>query len=280
MTDVKPGTAPLVSASRLLAERDFYGIVWLNDELVVSGLYGRLVSFIEFGEPIEISLLPLTGLDQDILALRQTNAILDIPSVTIITRSGRTPRLNLSVLWSPPDDCYLVLVSRAIVSPELEVELNRQIRARLIAEADVKMKSHQLQKANTDLARANADLEQFASIISHDLKSPLREMRFLADDAEEALDAGNLPTARATLNDVRAQAQRMSQMLSALLTYASVGQKSEAVEVLDTGALVASVVRHLPPGWDQCHHRRLVADPHHRSRTAGPGSAQSDRQCD
>lgn len=246
MTDTRLGTAPLVSASRLLAERDFYGIVWLDGDLVVSGLYGGLVSFIEFGEPVAASLLPLSGLEQDILALRQTNAILDIPSVTIITRTGRTPRLNLAALWSAPDDCYLILVSRAVVSPELEVELNRQIRARLIAETDVKMKSHQLEKANADLARANTELELFASIISHDLKSPLREMRYLADDTEEALDAGDLATARKTLRDVRAQAQRMSQMLSALLTYASAGQKSEAVEVLDTGALVAAVVRHLP----------------------------------
>jgi signal transduction histidine kinase len=247
MTDyVELPDAPLISATRLLAERNFYGIVWLDTDLVVQGLYGPLVSFVEFGAPVGASILPFIGLETEIISLRRTHAVFDIPSVTIITQEGRTPRLNLAAFWSEAESCYLVLVSRAIVSSDLEIELNRQIRARLIAETDVKLKSRQLEKANADLERANADLEQFASIISHDLKAPLREMRYLAKDAEAALAAGDLSQTRQGLSDMRAQSQRMAQMLSTLLAYASVGQKSDAVELVDTEALVAAVVRHLP----------------------------------
>lgn len=238
--------APLISASRLLVERGFFGIVWLDEDLRVSGRYGPLVAFVDLDAPVAASILPFSGIEAEIVALRQAHSVLDIPSVTIITQDGRTPRLNLAALWSEADRCFLVLVSRAVVSPDLEVELNRQIRARLIAEADVKSKSQQLARVNSDLARANADLEQFASIISHDLRSPLREMRYLADDAEEALDGGDLAATRQGLSNLRAQSQRMTQMLSALLSYASAGQKADAVELVDTNALVTAVVRHLP----------------------------------
>jgi signal transduction histidine kinase len=240
--------APLTNAARQLAERSYYGLVWVDADLMVVGLYGRLVSFVPFGSHLTESLLPFSGLEADILALRnaEPHGVVVIPSVTIITRDGRTPRLNLSAIWSEAEGCYLVIVSRNIDSPDLEVELNRQIRARLIAETDVKTKSLELEMANANLGRANDDLEQFASIISHDLKSPLRELRYLADDTDSALTAGDIIGMRAGLAAMRAQSQRMAQMLSALLAYASVGQKSDAEEEVDTGALLASVVRHLP----------------------------------
>ncbi len=239
--------APLISASRLLAERGFYGIVWVDESLEVVGRYGSLVGFVEIGQPLTTSVIPFAGLEGDIRALRRApQTVLDVPSVTIVTSEGRTPRLNLAALWSNTDRCYLVLASLAVVSSDLEVELNRQIRARLMAEADVTAKSQELHAVNTDLARANSDLERFASIISHDLKSPLRELRFLADDAEAALTGGDIAAGLAALAAMREQSTRMSQMLSGLLGYATVGAKSDALEEVDTQALVTSVVRHLP----------------------------------
>ncbi len=232
--------APLVSASRLLAARGFYGIIWVNGELTVSARYGGLVGFVTVDAPLTQSVLPFAGLENDLVALvNNPSSVLDVPSVTIFTKHERTPRLNLTAVWSQAEQSILVLVSRAVLSTDLEVELNRQIRARLMAEADVVAKSVELQ-------RANGDLQQFASVISHDLKAPMRELRFLADDADTLLAAGEIDTARQTLLAMRQQSHRMSDMMTSLLGYVTAAQKSEALEAIDTGELVATIVESLP----------------------------------
>lgn len=246
--------APLMNASRMLAERGFFGIVWIDTELHVSARYGPLVSFVEIGEPVTDSIFALAGLEDELLALRNASAqtVIDLPSVTIITEKGRTPRLNLAATWSGQEECLLLLVSRAVVNADLEVELNRQIRARLMAEADLKTKSLALEQANRDLALANTDLEQFASIISHDLKAPMREMRFLTSDANKNLTDGDVQGAREKLAAMEIQSSRMAQMLNALLDYATAVQKSDAIERVETATLTKAIVQGLPaaPGID------------------------------
>lgn len=252
---VEPREAPLISASRLLAERAFYGIVWADQKLEVTARYGELVDFVDIGSPLTESLLPLMGLESDLRALRRKpKSLVELPSVTIVTRGGRTPRMNLAVVWSVAEGSYLVLASRANMRSDLEDELNRQIRARLIAEADLQVKSTELQRANNELERTNADLEQFASVISHDLKSPMRALRALIDDAEVELQTGRTDAARQIFSDIREQSLRMSQMLTGLLGYATAGRLADMLERVDTKRLVASVVS----GLD--HHEGLAVE--------------------
>lgn len=232
--------APLIGASRLLAQRGFFGVVWVDAELTATARYGSLTDFVQVGEDVTSSILPFVGLEKELRSLSSTpDAVLDIPSVRIFHGSERTPRLNLAALWSDNERAIIVHVSRAVHSTDLEVELNRQIRARLIAEADVTAKSLELQQAN-------ADLEQFAAVISHDLKAPMRELRHLTDDAEALLASGNVAAARQVLSAARRQSTRMSTMLTSLLSYATATRKADALEEVDTGELVRAIVASLP----------------------------------
>ena len=161
-------TAPIVAAAKLLADRGVYGLVWFDAGLLVTARYGRLVEFVEIGDPVTDGVLPLIGLEDDIRALRRTpGSVIDLPAVTIIATPDAAPRLNLTVLWAAAEEAFLLVVSRAVTRSSLEVELSRQVRARLMAEAVVQQKSRELE-------RANRDLEEYAFIISHDLKAPLR----------------------------------------------------------------------------------------------------------
>lgn len=235
-------TAPLMAAAILLADRGVYGLVWIDPDLVVRARYGRLSDFVEIGVPVTDTLTPLIGLEDDMEALRaDPSALVNVPAVSIVRGPDAPPRLNLTIFWSIEEQAYLLIISRAATKADLEVELSRHIRARLMTEAELKQKSRELEQANRDL-------EEYAAVISHDLKSPLRAMRYLADDLEGHLEAGGDASAiaRSILARIRDQSRRMSGMLTALLDYASIGRKEEAVTTVDTLALIKEIIVSIP----------------------------------
>ena len=115
-----------------------------------------------------------------------------------------------------------------------------------MAEAAALARSRELARTNAELQIANGKLEQFAEIITHDLKAPMRALNHMADAVEAALDAKDEAAARRKLGELRQQATRMSAMLSALLQYASSGLPGGAIETVDTAALIGEIVRSLP----------------------------------
>lgn len=237
--------SPLLAAGRLLAERGVYGLVWFGDDLVVAARYGRLTEFCEVGDPLTEHCIALIGLEAEIAALADTpGRVIDLPAVAIVTTERELPRLNMTIFWHSESAQFVMLVARATSRSDIEGELSKQMRARLMAEAEVVAKSR-------ELARANRDLEDFAAIISHDLKAPLRALRFAAEDVSALLDGGDVGGARARLGEVAARTRRMSDMMTALLDYASVGRKADIAEMVDTGGVVAEVVRSCPvrPGF-------------------------------
>jgi signal transduction histidine kinase len=248
-----PGPAPLVTAVRLLADREVYGLVWLGRDLVVESTYGKLVDFVGIGEPVTDHIYALAGLEDEIAALcERPGEVIELPDVTLVTAESRHPRANLSVSWSPEAAAFILLVARTGSRSDLEIELVAQMRARLMAESELAAKTRELQRANSELSRANADLEAYASIISHDLQSPMRMLRYMVDDLEVALDQNARGDAIRHMDSLRAQSRRMTGMLSALLEYSAVTRKADAFETVDTAALVRSIVASVdrPAGFD------------------------------
>jgi signal transduction histidine kinase len=102
-----------------------------------------------------------------------------------------------------------------------------------------------LLQRNAELARANGRLDQFAYIIGHDLRTPLRaiqnSVRWIADDAPESLT----DQARPHLDRVASSSQRMFAMLDDLLEYSRAGLVFSAPETVDLPELVANMTAHL-----------------------------------
>lgn len=230
-------TAALTEFGEIVSNFGFFGVVWLDQQLIVKDTYGQLVDFVIKGQPLSSSILPLIGLEDEIIGLRnQTSRVLELPAVGFATEDNDNRKLNFTFFWNSERDSPMAMAYRSPSQTELEFELSRQIRARLMAEAEALATS----KA---LARANADLESFAAIVSHDLKAPLRHMRYLADAPAARRTEADMDK---TLAGIKAQAERMSSMLSSLLTYSSIGRKEEAIEQVDSMALIQSIVQSLP----------------------------------
>jgi len=244
------GPLAIAAAGELMAERGIFGIVWLDGDLIARTRYGRLVDFIPLSRPITDEVLPLIGLEGDILALKDDpSRAVEVTSVAIIAHDGTTPRLNLTLFWFPAGQRYLLLVSRAISRSDLEAQLVSQMRARLMAEAEVIAKSEQLSRANIELSRANRDLEDFASIIAHDLGAPMRAMRYLVDDLETRLCNADRPSDAeplAAIAELRKQTRRLSTMLRELHDYSSIGRKQDALATVATSDLISAIVESIP----------------------------------
>ncbi|MEQ1652308.1 MAG: HAMP domain-containing sensor histidine kinase [Hyphomicrobium sp.] len=230
----------VLEAGSLLAQFGSYGLIWLNRDLTVEDTFGPLIHFVAIGRPITDSILAIIGLEQEILALAaDTRRVLELPAVAVVSNDTHSDKLNFTFFWNAGRDCPMALAYRSASQTELEIELSKQIRARLMAEAEVMEKSR-------ELARANADLESFATIISHDLKAPLRHMRHLTESAFDTSENSRSGSMRDILRAIDGQSQRMSHMLTALFDYSSLGRKYEAMELVDTGALIVAIAQSLP----------------------------------
>jgi signal transduction histidine kinase len=140
-----------------------------------------------------------------------------------------------------------MLVRHVVDHSSLEAELRTQMRLRVMAEAELVEKSEAIQRANQELALVNRDLEEFAYVISHDLKAPLRALRYDSGDADRALAAGDIATVGAKLAAMRSHQARMLAMLNGLFDYARAGRKAEGIEMADTRQLAENVLAGLAP---------------------------------
>ena len=237
----------LLRVGELLADRGVFGIIWLDEDLTVRRRYGVLTDFVKEGVCVTRSVAPLVGLEADIKQLTGDGAV-RVPNVTMINGTQPGPRLNIVVYRLSPERTFLVTFGLAGTDNGLEIELSRQVRARLMAETEMLAKSRALARANAELRMANSDLEQFATIVAHDLKAPMRALGYLAEDIERAAADDDAASVRDKLADLRRQTSRMSSMLTALLDYASAGPAQAPLEHVDTLALVREIVGSLPQG--------------------------------
>ena len=107
----------------------------------------------------------------------------------------------------------------------------------------------ELERQAAELARSNAELDEFARVVSHDLKAPLRGISSLTawiiEDCKDTLRFES----QEHLQQLGERARRMSRLIDGVLAYSRVGRTQSTFEPVDTSAVVEEVVDTLgPPG--------------------------------
>ncbi len=94
----------------------------------------------------------------------------------------------------------------------------------------------------TERKRAEEELNQFAYVVSHDLKAPLRGINHLAQFILEDIKDNNVEDVEKNFDLLRDRIRRMEEMISGLLAYSRVGRVSTTPEAVDVGELIEEIV--------------------------------------
>jgi light-regulated signal transduction histidine kinase (bacteriophytochrome) len=167
----------------------------------------------------------------DIPLIMVSGALGDVTAVECI-KQGATDYVLKDGLVRLPE-----AIRRALQEKQLR-QLQRQAEENLARKA-------------AELARSNADLEQFAYVASHDLQEPLRMVaaytQLLAERYQGKLD----PTADQFIGYAREGALRMQVLIQDLLAFSRVGRKEDCSRV-DCNAAMRDVLQILSPAIEEC----------------------------
>ncbi|RYD80751.1 MAG: HAMP domain-containing protein [Sphingobacteriales bacterium] len=99
-----------------------------------------------------------------------------------------------------------------------------------------------LDETFTDLERKNSDLNQFAYVVSHDLKAPLRGidnvMSWIYEDVGDKLD----PQAKHYLEMISGRTKRMENLINGILDFSRIGRNKKPVEKVAVKEMLEEII--------------------------------------
>lgn len=104
-----------------------------------------------------------------------------------------------------------------------------------------------LKITQAELARSNTDLEQFAYVASHDLKSPLRAIDSLATWLQEDLGNSLVGDSKQHLRLMQNRVRRMERLLDDLLEYSRAGRGHASIQTVDVGVMLEEIIHLIAP---------------------------------
>jgi signal transduction histidine kinase len=190
-----------------------------------------LLRFLLAGQPLHPG-----DLGEELVAL--VTSILMLAGVLSIAPLFRTIKTAEAALRQSRDELEGLVAQRT--------EELREANAHLAVELDERRRAeYRLAQYTSDLARSNAELEQFAYVASHDLQEPLRMVssftQLLAKRYRDKLDQD----AKDFINFAVDGATRMQTLINDLLAYSRVGTQGKPFRPTDGEAVFKMAVDNL-----------------------------------
>ncbi len=136
--------------------------------------------------------------------------------------------------------------------------LGREMESRLRAEQD-------MERANVLLARKNAELEEFAQVVSHDLKTPMVAIAGFAMLIRRRLDSAPREKLLEYLDAVGQAVERMQELVGSILALARVGDCLGTLERLRIREKLAEIREDLRAYLEEHGAEIVVCEPLHEA---------------
>jgi PAS domain S-box-containing protein len=152
---------------------------------------------------------------------------------------------KMEIVLKGPNRGIPVLLSFAKLELEEELSLSMIITdLTMQKEAQLELEKHNdaLEEINKALEDSNHDLQQFASIASHDLQEPLRKIQMFSNILCEKLSGTLEPEDRAFLNKIERSARRMKTLIVDVLNYSKLSSNSNLFTEIDMNILLRECV--------------------------------------
>lgn len=157
------------------------------------------------------------------------------------TLGERVMLLNASKIFIKENTERLILLAIDDVTEtkKLETDLKKFTHdlEELVTERTIELKG-----ANTLLKHSNENLEQFATLASHDLQEPLRKIMTFANllNARHSIDINT--NAQELLNKINISAQRMSALIKDVLNFSKIVDANNAFEKTNLNVILNNVI--------------------------------------
>jgi signal transduction histidine kinase len=205
---------------------------------LAAGLTGALSEYLAHGDEAALSRAYDLGRE----AMADGLGLLDIVRLCL-DAARAAERIDDPFAFSRAGEFLLEAIAPFEMSLRGYRDANEQLKS---LTARLQERNGDLQRANAAAHAANKDLEAFSYSVSHDLRTPVRHIEGFSQ-LLLAQCAGLPATALRHVQTIRDSAQRMSQMIEALLNLSRIDRQGLGRRPVDLNALAADVIRELQP---------------------------------
>ncbi|RYE90164.1 MAG: PAS domain S-box protein, partial [Myxococcales bacterium] len=144
------------------------------------------------------------------------------------------------------DGTYATVLDRGYLRRDGRGKAHRMVGSMLDVSAQ-RQAAHEREQLVVALTRSNQELDQFAYVASHDLKTPLRGIANLSQWIEDDLAEQASPDLRRHLTLLRDRAKRLDALIDGILDYSRAGRVRGQAEAIDLDTLVREATELLAP---------------------------------
>ena len=157
---------------------------------------------------------------------------------------------EISIIFPLSDQRILSLNARQLLNENINEQLIllaiQDITERKVFERKLELlvgqRTKELKEANISLQQSNENLQQFASIASHDLQEPLRKIKTFISILDRRFSS-NLPSdGKGVIDKIEVSADRMSQLIKEVLQFSKLAYGTREFIPTDLNAILMNVL--------------------------------------
>lgn len=162
-----------------------------------------------------------------------------INSAQKVVQGFKTKELVANAIGKGDYEINVPMLSRKDRLGKALTEMRNNLKAQ---KQQVEETINSLETTNISLEKKNKELDQFAYITSHDLKSPLRGINNLSEWIEEDMGEKLSPESKNYFKLLRGRIHRMEALINSILTYSRAGKNIEDQKIVDSLQIVNQVL--------------------------------------